>query len=145
MQTYVQAAIHCRPCEGADSHDFPEAGRIVVWKTYADGLTAGCLPSRRHRRVRMAAVLDEEGILQGWARDCHGCKDLSRSVDLRAEHLSDEVRPDTVIVEQLGTGGARIQESLSALPDGAPLLMLSSKRGGRRKSLPSVVAGRTSV
>ena len=78
----------------------------------------------------MAAVLDEESILHGWARDGHGCKDLSRSVDLRAKHPSDEVRSDTVIVEQLGTGGARIQESLSALPDGAPLLMLSSKRGG---------------
>ena len=93
----------------------------------------------------MATVLDEESILHGWARDCHGRKNLSGSTNLCAEDSSNEVRPNAVIVEQLGTSGARFQEGLSALPNGTPLLVLSSKRGGCRESLPSVVAGRTGI
>ena len=93
----------------------------------------------------MAAVLDEESILHGWPRHGHGCKHVSRSINLCAEHLSHEVWTYTVIVEQLGASGARVQEGLSALPDGAPLLALSRKCWNSRKLTPSMLASWASV
>ena len=93
----------------------------------------------------MTAALDQEGILHGWTRDCHGRKHLPGPSNLRAENPSDEVRPNAMIVEQFGTSGAGVQESPSALPNGTPLLMLTSKRGSCRELSPSVIAGRTST
>ena len=145
MQPYVQAAVHCCLCKVADPYDFPEAGHIVVRQTHADGLTACCHPCCRHCRIWVTTILDEEGILHGWSRHGHGRKHLSRSTNPCEKNLSDEVWLNTMIVEQVGASCAGVQEGLSALPNGTPLLVLSRKCWSSRQLLPSVKADRASV